>query len=117
MAKTKIKPSLREQIFDEKVKIWTLYEKMQVQKTLENTSDRKQREIYLDYLSTFNYWGGVEFVYWLSAIAKMCKKHDKEVDNVAVFSMPKRNDSEANKLTRLRVIAKQMGLDVTITKN
>ncbi len=117
MAKTKIKPSLREQIFDEKVKIWTLYEKMQVQKALENTNQSKQREIYLDYISTFNYWGGVEFVFWLGAIAKMCKKQNNKVGNVAIFSLPKRNDSDDAKIRNLKVIARQMGLNVTITKN
>jgi hypothetical protein len=108
---------LWEQIFDQKVKIWTLYEKMQVQKTIENTNQSKQREIYLDYISTFNYWGGVEFVYWLSAVAKMCKKQNTNVETVAIFALPKRNESDDSKLLNLKVIAKQMGLDVTITKN
>jgi hypothetical protein len=117
MARKTIKQSLRKQIFDQKVKIWTLYEKMQVQKTIENTNKSKQREIYLDYISTFNYWGGVEFVYWLSAVAKICKKQDSRIDNVAIFPLSRRSESEETKLTKLKVIAKQMGLDVTITKN
>jgi hypothetical protein len=31
--------------------------------------------------------------------------------------LPKRNESDDSKLLNLKVIAKQMGLDVTITKN
>ena len=117
MTKSKKKLSLREQLFDAKVKVWTLHHKMQVQKVLENTSESKQREIYLDYLQTFRVWGGVEFVNWLSAVAKMCKKQDGNIDNVAVFYLPKRNDSEQAKITNLKIIAKQMGLDVTVIKN
>lgn len=117
MATQRKKLSLREQIFNEKVKAWTLYNRMQVQKVLENTSAKEQQDLYHAYAKIYKIWGGVEFVNWLRAVGQICRNNDKDIENFALFHLPKRTDSDNNKIHNLKIIAKQMGLDVTITKN
>lgn len=117
MAPQRKQISLREQIFNEKVKAWNLYNRMQVQKVLENTSAKEQQDLYYAYAKIYKIWGGVEFVNWLRAVGQICRKNDKEIENFVLFNLPKRTNSEEYKMHNLKVIAKQMGLDVTITKN
>jgi hypothetical protein len=58
--------TLREQIFDQRVKIWDLYCKSRVLETLENTKDRDFRDMYGTYMNSFRFWGGVEFVFFVT---------------------------------------------------
>jgi hypothetical protein len=111
------KLTLREQIFNEKVKVWSLYNSMQVQKVLEHTSIDEQDDINYSFTKIYKYWGGVEFVNWLRAVCKICRDRNKEIENIIIFNLPKRTASDDYKINNLKVIAKQMGLDVTITKN
>jgi hypothetical protein len=106
---------LREQITNERLKIWDLYCKSRVLETLENTKDRDFRDMYNTYMSSFRYWGGVEFVFWLQAFVKKCKSYNSDLEPIAIFSLPKRSASDKAKIANLIVIAKQMGLDVEIT--
>ena len=117
MATQRKKLTLREQIFNEKVKIWDLYNRMQVQRVLENTSDVKQKELYNAFAHIYRLWGGVEFVNWLRAVGQICRNNDKELENFVLFHLPKRNSSNKVKMMNLQVVARQMGLDVTITNN
>jgi hypothetical protein len=116
MPKQRRKLSLREQIFNEKVKAWTLYNRMQVQKVLENTSANEQQDLYHSFAKIYRMWGGVEFVNWLRAVGEICRNNDKDIENFVLFHLPKRNESDAKKIHNLKVVAKQMGLDVEITK-
>jgi hypothetical protein len=117
MATTRKKLTTREQIAQEKLKIWDLYCKSRVQETIENTKEDTYKDIYNTYMYSFNLWGGVEFVFWLQALAKKCKSYNSEIEPIAIFSLPKRNVDDKKKIINLQVIAKQMGLDVTITNN
>jgi hypothetical protein len=116
MAAQRRKLTLHEKIFNEKVKAWNLYNNMQVQKVLENTSADEQDDIDFSYRKIYRYWGGVEFVNWLRAVCKICRDRHKDIENIIIFSLPKRTNSDDYKIHNLKVIAKQMGLDVTITK-
>ena len=73
MATQRKQLTLREQIEHEKIKIWDLYCKSRVQEAIENTNDKVFKDIYNTYDYSFNLWGGVEFVFWLQALAKKCK--------------------------------------------
>jgi hypothetical protein len=115
MTAQKKKLTLREQIANERVRMWDLYCKSRVLETMENTNDKTFREIYDTYLYSFNLWGGVEFVFWLQALAKKCKSYNSELEPIAIFPLPKRNVGDKTKINMLKVIAKQMGLDVEIT--
>lgn len=117
MATTRKKLTTREQIAQEKLRIWDLYCKSRVQETLERTKEDTYKEIYNTYMYSFNLWGGVEFVFWLQALAKKCKGYNSEIEPIAIFSLPKRNEGDKKKIFNLQLIAKQMGLDVTITNN
>ena len=117
MATQRKKLTLREQIALERARGWDLYCKFRVLQTLEKTPDKTFMEIYNTYMYTFNLWGGVEFVFWLEALAKKCRSYNSELEPIAIFPLPKRTSSDSEKILRLTVIAKQMGLDVTITKN
>ena len=114
MATRRKQLTLREQIFDQHVKIWNLYCKSRVQETLENTKDEVFKDFYNKYEYSFRVWGGVEFVFWLQALVKKCKSYNRDLEPIAIFSLPKRNDGDKTKITMMKVIAKQMGLDVEI---
>ena len=115
MATQRKQLTLREQIFDQRVKIWDLYCKSRVLEAIEKTKDKDFREIYNTYDYSFRLWGGVEFVFWLQALVKKCKSYNSDLEPIAIFSLPKRSDGDKTKITMLKVIAKQMGLDVEIT--
>lgn len=117
MATQRKQLTLREQIFDQRVKIWDLYCKSRVLEALENTKDKDFRDIYNTYDDSFRLWGGVEFVFWLQALVKKCKSYNSELEPIAIFPLPKGSQSDAVKINNLQVIAKQMGLDVAITSN
>lgn len=107
--------TLREQIANERVKIWDLYCKTRVQETIENTKDEVFKDFYNRYEYSFRLWGGVEFVFWLQAFVKKCKTYNSDLEPIAIYPLPKRNDGDKTKINMLKVIAKQMGLDVEIT--
>jgi hypothetical protein len=117
MTAQKKKLTLREQIANERMRMWDLYCKSRVLETIEKTPDRSFKDIYNTYMYTFNLWGGVEFVFWLQALAKKCKSYNSELEPIAIFPLPKGSQSDAVKINNLQVIAKQMGLDVAITSN
>ena len=117
MATARKKLTTREQIAQEKLKIWDLYCKSRVQETLEKTKEDTYRDIYNTYMYSFKLWGGVEFVFWLQALAKKCKGYNSDIEPIAIFSLPKRNEGDKKKIFNLQLIAKQMDLDVTITNN
>jgi hypothetical protein len=117
MKASKRKLTLREQIANERAHVWDLYCKSRVLEAIENTSDKTFREIYDTYSYSFNLWGGVEFVFWLQALAKKCKSYNSDLESIAIFPLPKNSKSDAAKIKNLEVIAKQMGLDVAITSN
>ena len=117
MTAQKTKLTLREQIEHEKIKIWDLYCKSRVLETIENTKDEVFKDFYNKYDYSFRLWGGVEFVFWLQALAKKCKSYNSELEPIAIFSLPKGSRGDAHKIKNLQVIAKQMGLDVAITSN
>lgn len=108
---------LKAEIFNTKVRVWELHNAMQTEKVIENYTDAQQKNLYNEYTSTVLKWGGVEFESWLRAIAKICKQHDHQLPNVDVFPLPKLTEGDDKKIMHLRVIAKQLNLDVTITNN
>ena len=109
--------SLQEKIFTLRVKAWSLYCDMQAQKVVEKTSKHDKDQIYYQFISSHDKWGGVELSNWLQGAAKICKDRNKSLENVAVFYLPKRNSTDDFKIINLMTIAKRMGLDVTITNN
>jgi len=117
MATQRKQLTLREQIANERLKIWDLYCKSRVLETLENTKDRDFRDMYSTYMNSFRFWGGVEFVFWLQAFVKKCKSYNSDLDPIAIFSLPKRSAGDQYKIAMLKVMARQMGLDVEITNN
>lgn len=117
MVEPRKKLTLREQIFNERVRCWDLYCKLRVQQTIENTDDSNFRDMYDDYMRGFRLWGGVELVFWLQALSKKFKSYNSDLEPIAIFPLPKGSQSDAAKIKNLQVIAKQMGLDVAITSN
>ena len=115
MATQRKQLTLREQITNERLRIWDLYCKSRVLETLENTKDRDFRDMYGTYTNSFRFWGGVEFVFWLQAFVKKCKSYNSDLEPIAIFSLPKRSVSDKTKIGHLILISKQMGLDVEIT--
>ena len=114
MATQRKQLTLREQIAIERMHMWDLYCKSRVLETIENTKDEVFKDFYNKYEYSFRLWGGVEFVFWLQALVKKCKSYNRDLEPSAIFSLPKRNDGDKTKMTMMKVIAKQMGLDVEI---
>lgn len=117
MATEAKKLPIRDQIFNQKLKIWDLYCKARVAETIENTPDKTFREIYSTYDYSFNLWGGVEAVFWLQALVKKFRQYKPEIEPIFVFSTPAKSAGDNEKIMHLNLIAKQLGLDVKITNN
>lgn len=117
MSQSDKKLPIRDQIFNQKLKIWDLYCKLRVAETIEKTDDKSFRDIYNAYNYTFNLWGGVELVFWLQALVKKFRQYNPEIEPIYVFSSTKRTSGDNEKIRHLQVIANQLGLDVTITNN
>ena len=107
----------REKIKLQRLEIWNLYCKSRVVEVSENTKDDTFKDIYNTYNYSFRLWGGVELVFWLQALVKKFKSYNSEFEPIAIFALPKRTETKAAKLQHLKVIAHQLGLDVTITSN
>ena len=115
MATQRKQLTLREQIANERMHLWDLYCKSRVLETIENTKDEVFKDFYNKYEYSFRLWGGVEFVFWLQAFVKKCKTYNSDLEPIAIFPLPKRNVGDKTKINMLKVLAKQMGLDVEIT--
>ena len=111
------KLTTREKIKQQRQEIWNLYCKSRVAEALENTKDSTFKDIYNTYSYSFNLWRGVELVFWLQALVKKFKTYNSNIEPITIFHLSKRTDTDAAKIQRLKDIAHQMGLDVTITSN
>jgi hypothetical protein len=108
---------LREKIEEQKQHIFELAEKHQEQLIFERLT-QEQRDQLDEILHSYqrNY-GVVAYQYWLRAVVRSMKPNMKHLNQVLVYELQSRTSSDAQKQRFLNVMAKQMGLDVTIKNN
>jgi hypothetical protein len=108
---------LREKIEEQKQHIFEIAEKHQEQLIFERLT-QEQRDQLDEILHSYqrNY-GVVAYQYWLRAVVRSMKPNIKHLNQVLVYELRSRSESDNQKQKFLNVMAKQMGLDVMITNN
>ena len=108
---------LREQVAEQRQRVFEIAEKFEELKVFERLT-QEQRERLDGILHSYQQqYGPVPFQYWLRAVVRSMKGNIQYLNQVLVYELLARSDSDKQKLNFLGVMAKQMHLDVTITNN
>jgi len=102
---------LHKQAAEQRQHVFEISEKHQEQLIFERITEEQR-----DHSYQRNY-GVVAYQYWLRAVVRSMKPNMKHLNQVLVYELQSRTSSDAQKQRFLNVMAKQMGLDVTITNN
>jgi len=108
---------LRAKAAEQKQRIFELAEKLQEQIIFERLPQDKRDDLDDMYHWYQQQFGPVAYQYWLRAVVRSMKDNIKYLNKVLVFELLGRNEGDKKKLLYLEVIAKQMGMDVTIVNN
>jgi hypothetical protein len=108
---------LRKQVAQQKQRVFEIADKFEELKVFERLpkSDRDELEMMLYRYQQQH--GPVVFQYWLRAVVRSMRENINHLNQVLVYELQSRSDSDNQKVKFLDVMAKQMGLDVTITNN
>ena len=108
---------LREKIEEQKQHIFEIAEKHQEQIVFERITQEQRDQLDAILHSYQRNYGVVAYQYWLRAVVRSMKPNMKHLNQVLVYELQSRTSSDAQKQRFLNVMAKQMGMDVTITNN
>ena len=108
---------LREKIEEQKQHIFEIAEKHQEQIVFERITQEQRDQLDAILRSYQRNYGVVAYQYWLRAVVRSMKPNMKHLNQVLVYELQSRTSSDAQKQRFLNVMAKQMGMDVTITNN
>jgi hypothetical protein len=108
---------LREKIEEQKQHIFEIAEKHQEQIVFERITQQQRDQLDAILHSYQRNYGVVAYQYWLRAVVRSMKPNMKHLNQVLVYELQSRTSSDAQKQRFLNVMAKQMGMDVTITNN
>ena len=108
---------LREKIEEQKQHIFEIAEKHQEQIVFERITQEQRDQLDAILRSYQRNYGVVAYQYWLRAVVRSMKPNMKHLNQVLVYELQSRSSSDSQKQRFLNVMAKQMGMDVTITNN
>ena len=108
---------LREKIEEQKQHIFEIAEKHQEQIVFERITQEQRDQLDAILRSYQRNYGVVAYQYWLRAVVRSMKPNMKHLNQVLVYELQSRTSSDSQKQRFLNVMAKQMGMDVTITNN
>ena len=108
---------LREKIEEQKQHIFEIAEKHQEQIVFERITQEQRDQLDAILRSYQRNYGVVAYQYWLRAVIRSMKPNIKYLNQVLVYELQSHTSSDAQKQRFLEFIAKQMGMDVTITNN
>lgn len=109
--------ALRAKAAEQRQHIFELAEKYEEQRIFERLPEDQRENLDYYYRWYQQQYGPVSYQYWLRAVVRSMKENIKYLNKVLVFELLGRNDGDKKKLQFLEVMAKQMGMDVTITNN
>ena len=108
---------LREKIEEQKQHIFEIAEKHQEQIVFERITQEQRDQLERMLHSYQQHHGVVAYQYWLRAAVRCMRPNIKHLNQVLVYELQSLSSSDAQKQRFLNVMAKQMGMDVTITNN
>lgn len=108
---------LREQVAQQKQRVFEIAEKFEEQKVFERLTQSQRDELDEMYRGYQSMYGPVAYQYWLRAVVRSMRENIQYLNKVLVFELQPRSEDDVQKIKFLDVMAKQMGLDVTITNN
>ena len=108
---------LREQVAQQKQRVFEIAEKYSELKVFERLPQSSRDELDMMLFRYQQQHGPVSYQYWLRAVVRSMKENIRYISQVLVYEIPPRSERDSQKLKFLEVMGKQMGLDVTITNN
>ena len=108
---------LREKVAEQKQHLFEIAEKLHEQIVFERITQEQRDQLEMMLHSYQQQHGVVAYQYWLRAVIRCMRPNIKHLNQVLVYELQPRTTSDGQKLKYLAVMAKQMGMDVTITNN
>ena len=108
---------LRKKVAEQRQHVFEIAEKHQEQLIFERLTQAHRDQLNTMLHSYHQQHGAVNYQYWLRAVIRSMKPNIKYLNQVLVYELQSHTSSDAQKQRFLDFIAKQMGMDVTITNN
>lgn len=108
---------LRKKSAQQRQSLFEIAEKFEEQKVFERLTQSQRDELDEMYRGYQSMYGPVAYQYWLRAVVRSMRGNIQYLNKVLVFELQPRSEGDVQKIKFLDVMAKQMGLDVTITNN
>ena len=108
---------LHKQAAEQRQHVFEISEKHQEQLIFERLTQAHRDQLNAMLHSYHQQHGAVAYQYWLRAVIRSMKPKIKYLNQVLVYELQSNTSSDAQKQGFLNVMAKQMGLDVTIKNN
>jgi hypothetical protein len=115
--KKRTSSQMREELYRLKTTVYNLNEKYQEQLIFERLTEQQKTELNVMLQGYQLKYGPVQYHSWLRAVMRSMREHFTDIGTVMIYPLLMRKDSNQAKKKFLEVMAVQMGLDVSITKN
>lgn len=114
MAKTQ---SIKQQAIAQRQRVFEIAEKLEEAQVFERLSQQQRDQLDSMYRGYQRDYGAVAYQYWLRAVVRSMRPNIKNLNQVQVHELQSRSAGDKQKIIYLQVMAKQMGMDVTINNN
>ena len=109
--------STRQQAVAQRQRVFEIAEKLQETQVFERLSQQQRDQLDSMYRGYQRDYGAVSYQYWLRAVVRSMRPNIKNLNQVQVHELQSRSAGDKQKIFYLQVMAKQMGMDVTINNN
>lgn len=109
--------STRQQAVAQRQRVFEIAEKLQETQVFERLSQQQRDQLDSMYRGYQRDYGAVSYQYWLRAVVRSMRPNIKNLNQVQVHELQSRSAGDKQKILYLQVMAKQMGMDVTINNN
>ena len=109
--------SARQQAVAQWQRVFEIAEKFEETQVFERLSQQQRDQLDSMYRGYQRNYGSVAYQYWLRAVVRSMRANIKNLNQVQVYELQSRSAGDKQKIFYLQVMAKQMGMDVTITNN
>jgi hypothetical protein len=109
--------SMRQQAVEQRQRVFEIAEKLEETQVFERLSQQQRDQLDLMYRGYQRDYGAVAYQYWLRAVVRSMRPNIKNLNQVQVHELQSRSAGDKQKILYLQIMAKQMGMDVTINNN
>jgi hypothetical protein len=108
---------MRQQAVEQRQRVFEIAEKLEETQVFERLSQQQRDQLDLMYRGYQRDYGAVAYQYWLRAVVRSMRPNIKNLNQVQVHELQSRSAGDKQKILYLQIMAKQMGMDVTINNN